>query len=87
MKLKNSKHLVCYQEYDRTGWYVEGASNLKEAAEYLNNKYLDEDQGVYKESDGRIARLHKCLDCDMAWEHSGDYMCGECGEYRLSKNT
>ena len=85
MKLKSKKPIDAYPEYEGNGWYVDGADSIEEAIEYLKTDYLCNEKLNFVVEDARIARLHKCLDCGMEWEHDGDYCCGECGECRLSK--
>lgn len=67
---------------DRREIFVEGATGENSALMYLESEY-PELKGKFTPKDGKIVFLSICLDCESYWIN--DDVCGECGEYRLSK--
>lgn len=67
---------------DRKEIFVEGATGENSALMYLEVDY-PELKGKFKPKDARVVFLSRCLDCNSYWIN--DDVCGECGEYRLSK--
>ena len=85
MKLKNSKTISVYPDYETAGtFFIEGVKDAVEALAELE-KEMEDYKGVWRSEDAKLVNLHRCIDCEMEWTHDGDYVCGECGEYRLSK--
>jgi hypothetical protein len=85
MKLKTiGKGLDYFPDYDGDGFFVEGARDPQEALEFLELNE-EQDKGRWEAEHGTLMNLHTCLDCDQSWSHDGDFCCGECGAYRLSK--
>jgi hypothetical protein len=63
------------------------ASGQKNKAEVLKDLFGDypETVGNYTEDSIKHAIMYKCLDCESYW--ISDDVCGDCGEYRLSKRA
>lgn len=89
MKLKTvGKGIDIFPDYEMRGsFFVEGAQGPVEALLHLENYLVldgPEYKGIFKPKDARLCEMSKCLDCDSWWV-TDDSVCGECGEYRLSK--
>lgn len=67
---------------DRKEYFVEGATGENSALMYLESEY-PEIKGRFTPKDARLVHMSICLDCNSYWIN--DDVCGECGEYRLSK--
>lgn len=67
---------------NRGNYFVWGVKGPMEALMVLGIHY-PETKDKFKPKDAKEAYLRKCLDCDSYWV--SEDVCGECGEYRLSK--
>lgn len=67
---------------DKNEYFVEGVSGECEALMILESEY-PEIKGKFKPKNARVVYLSKCLDCESYWINED--VCGDCGEYRLSK--
>lgn len=67
-------------------FFVEGIeeNNGLTALAELEKEY-PEIKGFFNVQDGEFVPMQDCLDCGSGWVTSDDEICGECGEYRLSK--
>lgn len=79
------KHKEVFEDIEQEGnFLVYGARGVMEAILFLEREY-PETRKVFAASDGREVATYKCLDCGSYW--ISDDVCGECGEYRLSKRA
>lgn len=69
----------CEQELS---YFVGGAKNNEEALKYFEIEY-PEMKGVFLLPEIQEVSMYKCLDCGSYWV--SDDVCGECGEFRLSR--
>lgn len=67
---------------NKNEYFVEGATGENSALMYLESEY-PEVKGKFTPKNARIVFMSVCLDCKSNWIN--DDVCGECGEYRLSK--
>jgi|JI10StandDraft_1071094.scaffolds.fasta_scaffold614744_3 hypothetical protein len=81
--MKNKKSVEVYQSYYRDAYFVENATDAKSALKYLEEEY-PEVVGQYSEGDAKSVMMSRCLDCETFWVND-DWVCGDCGEMRLSK--
>lgn len=63
-------------------YYIQFAKDKNEAWEVAIAEYPQILEN-YKKEDLQIDTMYRCLDCQSYW--ISDDVCGECGEYRLSK--
>jgi DNA-directed RNA polymerase subunit RPC12/RpoP len=77
------KNIEVFEDMEEKGHYlVYGTRGVMEAMIALEFEY-PETKGIFKPKDARECTSYKCLDCGSHW--ISDDVCGECGEYRLSK--
>jgi ribosomal protein L32 len=83
--MKIPKRIKVFEDIENRGYYiVEGANSPEEALKYLALEY-PETKDIFKAEQGKSVRMYKCLDCESYW--ISEDVCGECGEYRLSKKS
>lgn len=80
--MKKKKIEVYPNVEDRDEFFVEGATGENSALMYLELEY-PEVKGKFKPRNAKLVFMSKCLDCESFW--TNEDVCGECGEYRLSK--
>lgn len=78
-----TKGAVSFEDCENKGnYFVLGVKGPMEALMLLGIHY-PETKDKFKPKDAKEAYLRKCLDCESYW--MSEDMCGDCGEYRLSK--
>lgn len=67
-----------------TGYFAENYKIKEEAFEAILGEIMLEEEDIERTADNlEKVFLRKCLDCESYW--TGDDVCGECGQMRLSK--
>lgn len=79
------KNIEVYEDIEEKGSYlVYGSKNMADAVKALSLEY-SESVGKINIEQSKYVASYKCLDCESYW--TSDDVCGECGEYRLSKRA
>lgn len=80
------KEIRAYEDIENSGAYiVENAKGEVSALIHLEIEY-PETKGKFVPKDGKFVHMRACLDCASIWVDD-EGICGECGEYRLSKKV
>jgi len=74
-----------YRCIENTGYFAENCKTKEEAWELIQGEMPDseDDDFPYTIANLEEVEFRPCLDCHSAW--TGDDVCGDCGEARLSK--
>lgn len=78
------KQPVSYPDVEGNGYFAENCTR-EEAWELILGELPDSEDKDFDRTIDELQQvaMHKCLDCGSYW--TGDDVCGECGEARLSR--
>lgn len=79
------KQPVAFQCSENTGYFAENCATREEAFDLIRAEHPDGEDADFSftAEDLKEVKMRQCIDCHSAW--TGDDVCGECGESRLSK--
>jgi hypothetical protein len=82
--MKN-KQSVAFKCVEGTGYFAENCKTREEAFELIRGEHPDGEDNDFDRTADELNEviMYPCLDCKSSWV--SDDVCGECGEYRLSK--
>jgi len=79
------KKPITYKCIEGTGYFAENCTTKEEAWELILGELPDSEHDDFDRTIDELQEviMRPCIDCRSAW--TGDDVCGECGEHRLSK--